>query len=388
MGILDEGEGKTYEVGRTLGEGITNDTPGSCVTCTVTCEDQWSLAQSQALVSLSSNNRLLGNVLPRAKRTAGHYAALFLGDEGTPGQGRFYWPGLAAFAAKQVVDGIDYADKSMEAFGAQVRAMAGISLYYLMKGNFWVFVEVAPWVIYYRDYGHEIFFHCIDRRDVNTYNTPTTAAMRRLPWALGENTPLKTAIERRLRAINLADLSWGRLNLSDSRGALAEINNCKVTAPLKDGFQKLRAFETEARIDKKPLLAYQSAWSFLQHEQTLHLQTMIYDHADFRFAWDNNDMGRWVNQYWNITGARDPDLVFNAAPAITPQIEREQLQPMGLRPSDISERMTLDDGKLYDSDARMRYVERILQRYHKLMTQYRDYMIRQLRSIEAWKDAT
>lgn len=382
--ILHDDSG--YERGRVLGRGQTNERPGSCIECTVTCEDLWTLAQVHTVGLLSDNGRLLDKMLPRAKRTAGHYAALFLGDEGTPAQGRFYWPGLAAFAAKQVVDGIDYADKNLGAFIGQVRLMAGVSLYYLLKGNFWVFTEVTPWIVFYRDRGHALFFHCVDRRDANTYDTPGKNLMRRLPWATGENTPLKHAIEKRIRVLNLAGLQW-RMNLSDSQGALVELGDCKATVYLKEGFAKLRRYESEA-ARFRPQLAYDGAWSFLLHEQTMHLQAMIYDHLDFRFAWDNNDLGRSINEYLPITGARDPNLVFNAAPEITDQIEREQLQPHGLNEAGVSERMTLNDGKLYIAFDRMKYVERILKRYHKLMGQYRGYMIGQLRIIEAMKNAT
>ena len=153
------------EPGRILERSITNTTPDSCKDCVVQCEDLWSLAQSKTLVMLSANGKLLESVVPRARRTAGNYAQLFLDDEGTPAQGRFYWPGLAAFAAKQVVEGIEYADKNLGAFVAQVRAMAGISLYYLLKGNFWVFAEVTTWKVFYKDHGADLFFHCIARRN-------------------------------------------------------------------------------------------------------------------------------------------------------------------------------------------------------------------------------
>jgi hypothetical protein len=89
-----------------------------------------------------------------------------------------------------------------------------------------------------------------------------------------------------------------------------------------------------------------------------------------------------------ITGARDPDLIFNAAPTITSQTESAQLKPVGLTASQVSEKMQLDDGKLYEVAARMKYVERILSRYHRLMRLYRPYMVSQLNSIKGWKDAS
>lgn len=389
MGNINDG----FVAGRVLAESVTNTDPNSCKTCIVQCEDQWSLAQLQCVGLVCRNGKLLEAVLPRARRTAGNYAALFLGDEGTDKAGRFYWPGLAAFAAKQVVEGIEYADKNLAAFVAQVRAMAGLSLYYLLKGNFWVFVEVTTWKLFYRDHGAELFFHCIDRRNVETYDPVAKKTMEALPWARGENTPLRRAIEKRIRAVNVGDLTWNKMLVQDGRGALAEMGQCRVTGYLKKGFEALRDYEqldaTEAGAERAAA-AYQSAKEFLKHEQTLHLQAMIYDHPDFRFAWDNNDLGRSINRILPITGARDPDLVFHHDAAITPEVAERDLKPLGLTKDDVSERMALEDGKLYDVDARMRYVKRILDRYHRLMQdkRFRPYMIGQLQTISAWKNAT
>ena len=387
--LINSRAGRTYEFGRVLGRGETNERAGSCVECIVTCEDSWSLAQISVIELLAQENKLLEAVLPRAKRTAGNYAALFLADEGKPTQGRFYWPGLAAFAAKQVVEGIDYADKNVGALVAQVRAMAGISLYYLLKGNFWVFVEITAWKIFYRDNGPELFFHCIARRNVENYNAKAKALMQTLPWAAGENIDLKRSIEKRLYTLNLPNFKWSRLELDDSRGALAEMGNCKATPYLRAGFQRLREFETSSNSRVKATSAYQAAWQFLNHEQTLHLQAMIYDHADFQFAWDNNDLGRNINALLPITGARDPELVFNANSQITSQIASDELGPAGLNNDQVSVKMTLEDGKLYDSGKRMVYVRRILDQYQFLMQgKHRAYMVRQLRIIERLKDAT
>ncbi|WP_415767942.1 DUF2515 family protein [Paraburkholderia sp. J69-1] len=50
---------------------------------------------------------------------------------------------------------------------------------------------------------------------------------------------------------------------------------------------------------------------------------------------------------------------------------------------------TMDTGKLYDTTDRMGYVTKILNKYHYLMTspRYRPYMIEQIKTIGAWKDA-
>ncbi len=383
--VADTEEGQSYERGDRLGAAVTSNDGGSAVACTVNCEAQWSVLQMDVVRKLAQGNQLLTRVLPRAKRTAGHYAALYLSDEGTNMAGRFYWPGLGAFAAKQVVDGIDYAYESLDSWIGQVRYMAGFSLYYLVKGNLWVFLEVTPWMLFYKQYGHDCFQHCIARRNSDTFRAPVDGFVKRLPWASGPDQSLINTIESKLKMLDLGSLTWSKLNVQDGRGALAEMNKLQVTNYLRQGFAALRRFETAAP-NRRGEYARQSASYFLDHEQRLHLQAMIYDHADFRFAWDNNDLGRWLGSF---TGARDPDLVFSSAPAVTPQLERDQLRPAGLGRDDVSVRMALDDGKLYNATERMKYVKRILDQYHTLMQgRHRPYMIRQLRQIERWKDAT
>lgn len=107
--IVDTQEGVSYVKGRALKQAHTRAEPGATEDAVVTCCDLWSSVQADSIKLLAENNVLIPKALRRAKRTAGNYAQLFLNDEGTEFQGRFYWAGLAAFAAKQVVDGIEFA---------------------------------------------------------------------------------------------------------------------------------------------------------------------------------------------------------------------------------------------------------------------------------------
>ena len=153
--------------GRQLGFAMTSKEPNYCVTCIVTCEDQWSIMQMEALEKMGEEVDgeigliFIEDAVRRAKRAAGNYALLFLNDEGTDKEGRFYWPGLAAFAAKQVADGMEtarkfYSTESRSAFEA-VRYAAAVTYYYLAKGNLWLFLEVVPWHLFYRQYGVKSF---------------------------------------------------------------------------------------------------------------------------------------------------------------------------------------------------------------------------------------
>ncbi|WP_293627992.1 hypothetical protein [Salinisphaera sp.] len=352
------------------------------------CADLWSIEQVAAIEAQSENNELLPQAIRRAKRTAGGYAALFLSDEGTDKAGRFYWPGLAAFAAKQVVEGIEYANENIDFWSlnfrskaAFARAAAANTFYYLLKGNFWVFIEVVPWMTYYKRHGRESFDCCVDQRDVATYNPEVKRQMHALPWAPGKNVSLERSLQSRVAPI------VGPYRIHDHAGALAEVDNCRATAPLKAGFAQMkRAENIDDPLDDARLKAlYRSAESFLNHEQRLRLQRLVYDHPEFRSAISTNDFfRRWAPA---SLGARTPELIFNSEATLTDDIIRNELEPARLKPEDVSESMSLDDGSLYNEDERMAYVARILDRYHRLMTKKTDYMLDQLRAIARWQHA-
>ena len=391
--IIDTEEGVTYIKGRILKKAYTRAEEGATEDAIVTCCDLWSLMQAQSIALLAQNNVLVPKALRRAKRTAGNYAQLFLDDEGTEHQGRFYWAGLAAFAAKQVVDGIEFAESKFDHFMADARLMSRVSYYYLLKGNFWLFLEITPWMLYWRKFGREAFFRDVDCRDVTTYDPVITQQVQAMPWALGENTSLRLDMEKNLRKLDIRHLNW-QMNLTDDKGALAEIKQCRATVPLKEGFRYVEAYEIVNEPGSKELreeLAFKSADYFLKHEQNIHLQAMIYNHPEFKLAIDSNDLGR---RLWNLVETKDPTLVFNAAPMVTREIEIRELQPYGLTAEDVTVTMGLKQGKLYDPEARMKYVMAILKQYHYLMTKGRDfdgqfrlYMIEQMQVIAAWKEA-
>jgi hypothetical protein len=383
--LVNNDEGTLYLKGRQLGQSTTNQTPDSCKDCTVKCEDLWSIVQMQNIALESDSGHFIEDAMRRAKRTAGNYAQLFLSDEGTDKAGRFYWPGLAAFAAKEVVAGMDLAlqfmsfDKAQSALGV-ARDSARITFYYLAKGNLWVFLEVTTWHLFYRSYGKELFEHCKARRNVQTYDPKAKAVITGLPWASGPNTGLINALREKVFVFGAAEIK--------DRAALQEMNYCQLTNHLADGFSALEQYEGMRSGNLKDGVAYSAAWSFLMHEQTLHLQKMVYEHQEFRDAIDMNDFGR-LPVLRSLSGAKDPTVFFNASAEVTPEIEARELQPSGLHATDI--KATMDEGKLYLTSDRMRYVKKILDKYHYLMTskqgRYRPYMIGQISTIADWKDA-
>ncbi|WP_211208497.1 DUF2515 family protein, partial [Pseudomonas agarici] len=199
-----------------------------------------------------------------------------------------------------------------------------------------VFLEITPWMLYWRKFGREAFFRDIDCRDVTTYDPVLTEQVQSMPWAMGENTSLRLDLEKKMRVLDLRKLNW-EMNLTDDKGALAEMNQCRATDDLKNGFREVERYEVlPDKNDEEKKIKYDTAHSsaqyFLNHEQNHHLQVMVYDHPEFIRAIDNNDLGR---RLWNLLGAKDPSLVFNAAPMITREIEVRELEPYGLTEKDV-----------------------------------------------------
>ena len=390
--------------GRQLGFAMTSKEANTCVTCIVTCEDQWSIMQMKALEKMAEEVEgeigliFVENAIRRAKRAAGNYAQLFLDDEGTDKAGRFYWPGLAAFAAKQVADGLRIADgfidgESRSVFGAG-RFAAAVTYYYLAKGNLWLFLEVAPWHLFYRQYGAKSFNHCSERRDFKTYDAPVKAMIEPLPWATGPNENLIKKLRKRALLGNF-DHPISSPPLKDG-AALAEINDCRMTKHLRKAFQHIQAYENTDDLKKKQERAYKAAWASLQHEQELHLQRMVYDHLEFQSALAKNDWARGIPGLGWLLGATDPTLFFHSEPAVDDEIYERDVAPYGITLEEITARMEADEGPLYDSVERMKYVKKIMDKYHRLMTgvvgvegkpPHREYMVGQIRVIARGRDA-
>ena len=170
-----------YEV-EVLGTCMTNSTVGSQHTQTVDSKYLWSYAQEEALVALSEQGgdkcwRLITDPERRAKRIAARYADLyFKSAEKSQGELQFYWPALAAFVVKDIVEAYRFAreevlqrgwgdvasvlrNSSMADLGSLMDS--GDSPYQhvvrtyaaLAKGNLWLFMDIYPWLWYFLEYG-------------------------------------------------------------------------------------------------------------------------------------------------------------------------------------------------------------------------------------------
>jgi hypothetical protein len=169
-------EGYEHEV---LGTCTTNPRVGSRFKQKVEARHLWSFAQEEALVALSEQSgdkcwRLISDPERRAKRIAARYADLyFKSSEKSQGKLQLYWPALAAFVVKDIVEAYRYSREAvlkggwenaartsgLSSLGSEV--ISGASPYEhcmrvyaaLAKGNLWLFQDIYPWLWYVLEYG-------------------------------------------------------------------------------------------------------------------------------------------------------------------------------------------------------------------------------------------
>jgi len=212
---LDTGE--TIEV---LGTCKTNTTPDSQHTAKVEYHHLWSYAQQAALIAVSEKNsmdgsyRLIADPERRAKRIAGHYAALyFKSAEKSNNKIQLRWPALAAFVVKDIVEAYRFAREDVlqrewkdVASAARNSSMADISSLMitdtspyqhairtyaaLAKGNLWLFMDIYPWLWFFLEYGinpdatlnHKRLDACLPQRNWQTFQQESKTAIEELPY--------------------------------------------------------------------------------------------------------------------------------------------------------------------------------------------------------------
>ena len=162
-----------------LGTCLTNSRAGSQHTQTVEARHLWSYAQEEALVAMSEQGpdkcwRLITDPERRARRIAARYAELyFKSAEKSQGKIQLYWPALAAFVVKDIVEAFHYSRSSVLNGGWQnwLRTSDGPAIVSemffdaspyahalrvyaaLAKGNLWLFMDIYPWLWYVLEYG-------------------------------------------------------------------------------------------------------------------------------------------------------------------------------------------------------------------------------------------
>lgn len=203
-----------------LGTCTTNTKEGSQHDAKVEYRHLWSYAQQAALIAVSDKNdqdgryHLITDPERRAKRIAGHYAHLYFESARKSGRKiQFYWPALAAFVVKDIVEAYRFAREDVlhrewKDFASALRnskasdigslVMTDDSPYQhvlrtysaLAKGNLWLFMDIYPWLWFYLEYGINTdgslnknrLDACLPERNWNSFQKASKEAIEELPF--------------------------------------------------------------------------------------------------------------------------------------------------------------------------------------------------------------
>lgn len=311
----------------------------------VTCDHLWSLAQVQAIKRLSTYRKqyrlfgetkwmLEGDFSVRAARIAGTYASFYLekeegGDEKL--KGRFYWMGLAAFASKQVMCGLDFTTLATAALPIG-KPVVDVGKNGLGKGNFWLFQDIFCWHWFYSKYPNK-FEECSGERNSEAFDEKVKGALKGLPWA-GES--------------------------------LAVIDNLKIKKDVLDSFSNIKQVETMAAGVDRQKLQYKSLIATANHEQLNILQPLIYEDPIFRAILDVQKKSEGI-PFVPLRSA-----AFSTACDVKQPELREQMH----------------EGDLYNAQDRMEFIEKIADKYHGLMIDKIEYMEGVITEISRWRNKT
>ena len=271
-------------------KGTTNDTP-SCVPVDLTCTELWSLAQQFAYLRLcevrptqqtglkchniytEDEVDLLDDYRIRAKRIAATYARLYLETEKEAHcdpfyKGRHPWYAFGAFASKVVFCVLDFMITTQQNtlpavpfVGTSGAAALEYAIRVFGKGNFWLFMDIAPpgWVYNLKSKQgiSEDFKLCVDDRSAKTFVPEVKTVIDNLPWA---------------------------------EEALPIIQQLKMTTAIKKGFSITEQIEraillggnTETQQKAIRNLQHEHLLAVAVHEQQEILQPLIYEGWLFR----------------------------------------------------------------------------------------------------------
>jgi hypothetical protein len=225
-----EDKGVSIEI---LGTCTSNTREGSEQDAKVEYRHLWSYAQQAALIAVSEKSdqdgcyHLITDPERRAKRIAGHYAYLYFESAKKSNSNvQFYWPALAAFVVKDIVEAYRFTredvlqrewkdlasmlrNSSMSDIGSLI--MTDESPYEhalrtycaLAKGNLWLFMDIYPWYSFFLEFGidkdgslnQQRLNAGPSERNWETYQKASKTAVEELPfgpnWMLRLNDRLK-----------------------------------------------------------------------------------------------------------------------------------------------------------------------------------------------------
>lgn len=255
--------------------GKTNDTLGSCVPLHLTCTEMWSLAQQFAYlrlcevqparkmglkchdIYLEKEVDLLDDYRARALRIAATYARIYLETEtdaysNPEVMGRHAWYAFGAFASKTVFCVLN--ETLVRGISPIPMAPASVVVDAFGKGNFWLFMDIAPTAWMY-NFSQQDFELCKFSRSTDNLVPEVKETVKSLPWA---------------------------------DKVLPAIHNMPLSQFIIDGFKQTKVLETAIAAGT----AYEALYSkvlknlllIAQHEQGEPvLQTITYD-AWMRYA--------------------------------------------------------------------------------------------------------
>ena len=312
----------------TSARGTTNTRSNSCVEVRLDCAEMWSLAQQFAYGRLSVSTgadkaALLADVDARARRIAATYARFYLETEeaGSPDKkGRYYWMALGAFASKTVACSLE---------SLRVQALPHVQSG-LARGNFWLFMDIAPWHWYWSK-SPGSFWMCEPSRRADACAAPVRKVIDVLPWA---------------------------------QASLPKIDQMQTNEHVHKAFEMVGEIEAMSLADKKrPSKQLDHLLEVAKHEQGKVLQPLIYNDESFAF-WVRAQRSPLVS--WAAPGL---ELVFAAA------CTTDDSALKSVAPADI---------KLEEYDSRMKWIRAAATKFHSLMQTKLDYMESELRAIAGW----
>ncbi|MCU7246432.1 DUF2515 family protein [Pseudomonas koreensis] len=324
----------------------TNNQNCSVQEITLKCDKLWTMGQQEAInrlsvvetswFSSSSKMVLVGDFSARASRIAAAYAEFYLerGEDGKPDlKGRFYWMGLAAFASKQVMCGLDYIPSEPYLTGIvplpfQIPYKIGKNG--LGMGNFWLFQDIFVWHWFYKKYPEQ-FNDCAPKRNAKSCDAQVQMNIDELPWA---------------------------------DEALPVLKNLGLTPDITAGFNLIKKSETTPDPVARRNLQQQSLLAIADHEQRRILQPLIYNGFLFQ---------KVLQAQATAEGA--PFVPLRVASFSSAcDVNNKEL------------RVQMTKGDLFNESDRMEFIQEIAGQYHKMMGQKKDYMEQQIGMISTWKN--
>lgn len=216
-----------------LGKCTTNTRVGSQHDAQVEYSHLWSYAQQAALIAVSDKSsvdgcyHLITDPERRAKRIAAHYAWLYFESaKKSKDQVQFYWPALAAFVVKDIVEAYRFTREEVlhrewkdiaSFFRNSIPADLGSLMMTndtpyqhalrtysaLAKGNLWLFMDIYPWLWFFLEYGinsdgslnKKRLDSCLPERNWNTFQKASKEAIEELPYGPNWMSRLKARLD-------------------------------------------------------------------------------------------------------------------------------------------------------------------------------------------------